>query len=321
MSSDQATQADFHARRKTGFGGSDAHHLFDEPPYGCSRLLGYEKLGTTPDYPVYETGPMRRGHRLEEAAAEEYSRKTGRKIRRMPFRRHKQHSFLTVHADREICSIDSRGPGILEVKVPGEWHFRKINKEGLPAAYILQLQHALLVTGRKWGSYAIFEANAWRVVYWDVERDDQICQAIVSKASQLWRLIQNRHLPVRLRPDSPQCASCPWRTSCQGSELLARVGEADGQPEQDPGVETLASQWLDTKQILTEASALHKANDKALKEAIGNRAAIRAAGHEFRFPVVESARIDTRRLRADEPDLAEKFTVRNVTRRLTSHPI
>src|SRR5262245_38151315 len=57
-----ASREKFLEQRKLGIGGSDVAHLFNEPPYGCSRRLWLEKRGIPPDYPESPTDIMERGN-------------------------------------------------------------------------------------------------------------------------------------------------------------------------------------------------------------------------------------------------------------------
>src|ERR1700744_2385168 len=102
--------------RRKGIGGSDVASVLNAG-YGCRRRLHYDKTGVPPDFgrPEDEISILERGTELEDIIAEKYSRKTGRKIRRMPTRVSRDNAYMRVNVDRVILN-DDRGPGVLECK-------------------------------------------------------------------------------------------------------------------------------------------------------------------------------------------------------------
>lgn len=316
-------QTTFEEERRTGIGGSDVHHLFNLEPWGCRRRLWYEKRGQGPDFPVVLNAAMKRGTRLEDVAVEEYQSHTGRKTRRMSMRRHKTHPWLIVHADRSVRAEGQSRPGVLEVKVPGYHEFQRVKEEGMRDSYILQLQHGCLVTGRPWGSFAVFHADSWSLLHWDSERDDSLCKEIVAVASDFWRQVENGPAPERLDPDDGRCHSCPFRTSCQGDALLAAAKPpANGSKyEPAPELDDLANEYLEVKRLASEADELFEAAKAKLGSAIGDRTSVAAAGRRFSFKPQERFWVDKRALAEAEPKIAEKFMRRSVSRPLRDYAL
>src|SRR2546421_1010475 len=68
----------------------------------------------------------------------------------------------------DVCSSDLRA-------------FSRMKREGLPAPYICQLQHSLGVWDYTWGSYAVFSAELWSLLWFDVKRDDRSEERRVGK--------------------------------------------------------------------------------------------------------------------------------------------
>src|SRR5208337_2857587 len=171
------TEAEWRAERKKGIGGSEVHNLFpvlnledkDEQGsrYGCPRRLSYEKLGIEPDY-QHTPETLRlfdRGHAMEEYAAQRYSQKTGKRV----FRSTKSwtspdHPFMRCYIDRriqnEVIPSDGYRPSVikhsvLECKSANEHVAGRMENEGLPIAYALQLQHAIEATQSDAGAFAV----------------------------------------------------------------------------------------------------------------------------------------------------------------------
>lgn len=170
----------FLKERLTGLGGSDIHHLFNSEPYGCARKLWYEKTEQKSDYPVVASNVMKRGNKLEQLIRDEYSEITERKIRRVNrMITNERLPWAMCHLDAEIVTIDDRGTGILECKSVGRPMYYKIKDDGIPDSWIFQMQHYLLTTDRKWGSYAILWADNWEFIHFDIEADKELQHSII----------------------------------------------------------------------------------------------------------------------------------------------
>ena len=53
------------------------------------------------------------------------------------------------------------------------------------------MQHYLAVTGRKWGAFAVFSAERWDLLHFDVERDDELIDLIVERDAAFWELVKS----------------------------------------------------------------------------------------------------------------------------------
>src|SRR5208282_833358 len=163
------SQTQWHAERLKGIGASEAHNLFpvlnlEDPSeqgsrYGCPRRLSYEKLSITPDY-NHSPETLRlfeRGHAMEEVAADRYAEKTGVRL----FRSGKSWTSQTYPFMR--CFIDQRVKNeeigdtiirsVLECKSANEHVAVKMQQEGLPIAYAIQVAHAIECTRSDLGAF------------------------------------------------------------------------------------------------------------------------------------------------------------------------
>ena len=194
MAADESITAERAARwleqRRQGIGGSDMADLFNiEGAYGgCRRRLWYDKTATPPDRPRAQTDQMLRGKMLEDVAAQQYELDTGRKLIRAGRRPriHPSAPWARVNIDRGICPVpEHQGRGALEIKTQNGWMFRRTRMEGLPEGYILQLQHALWVTGASWGAFMVLQPDSWARAKWDVEADPELQEAIKRRGANI----------------------------------------------------------------------------------------------------------------------------------------
>lgn len=289
-------RAAFLAERLTGIGGSDIHHLFSLEPYGCALKLWREKRGDPPDYPVVESGPMRRGNKMEPLIADEYAEATGRRLEARPLARHPEHRWAIVHVDRVIHCDCRPDPGVLEVKSVGREMFSRVKRDGMPDAYILQAQHGMWVTGCQWGAFAVHCADNWQLLHWDVERDDDMIGMIQSAGEGMWRSVLAGDAPERLDPGDKRCQRCEYRTSCQGRAMLDLCKDDGSEVQVDPRLEEVVSEYLEAHGIVEEAEALLAGVREKLEAAIGDRTAVECRGGRVYWRPQTSMRMDAKEL-------------------------
>jgi putative phage-type endonuclease len=182
--------------RRGGLGGSDSPVILGVSPFQTRRQLYLEKVGLAE--PTGETPAMKRGKRMEGIIADLYQ-----EIKERPVEVVKQKivhpalPFIWAHIDRRITDPKrpNHGPGVLEIKCPGISIYNKCKREGLPLYYVVQLQHYLGVTGMKWGGFAVFSAEAWEMIEFDVQRDPELIKIIFRKGKEFWENTQKGIAP------------------------------------------------------------------------------------------------------------------------------
>lgn len=282
-------QEQIREERQSYIGGSDLHHLFNLKPYGCELQLMRKKLGQQPDIAFFGNDNTDRGNALEPLAAKRYTEVTGRELRKINVgKAHKDITFFRPTPDYEILN-NARGPewgpGLLSIKCPNKESFLKLkyavdawkNPNPNPTEYekaqaergrdtclpyILQLQGELCAYGRKWGSFAFFNADLWKVVYFDVDFDPSIAEMLEEKLVVFWSKKTAGTLPDKLEATSSQCRGCEFRVSCQSEDLL-KLLQSEG-PEGDiatlPILDQLVGELREVEEIAAEAEKL--VNDK-----------------------------------------------------------
>ena len=275
------TRAEWLAERKTGIGGSDIASLFSVG-YGCRRRLWFDKRGDEPDFPREETAIMKLGKLLESFFADTYEEKTKRRLAVLQSVEHMAIPILRVNVDRLIIEESRSGMGVLEIKSQGRTVFYKTKREGLPEDYVLQLQHGMLVTNLQWGAFAIGCRDTGELEAWDVERDEDICRAIVDEAPIFWDLVQNSaEGPERLEPDDRRCSKCEYRRTCQGNALI-QIADTGDIPQAEEIRPFLAT--YDERKVLSEqAEELLEEAKEELKNALGDRQAVAVGERKIYF--------------------------------------
>lgn len=279
--------------RRKGLGGSDSPVVLGVSPFKTQQDLWAEKRGLVLD--VEPTPAMKRGTVLEPLVADMYSEATGRKVRRVnQILQHKEYDFMLANIDREI--VGAGLPGVLEIKCPGLKVFSECKRQGVPDYYQIQLQHYMAVTGRQWGALAVFNAERWELVFFDVKRDEEIINMIVVKDAEFWQMVLNNEIPALT--DTPIIDLPP----VGGGELVTL-----DTPE-----------WKTAIMKLNQAQELRKEVDEFEKEAKEEIQAIMTAnearvieGADARIywkPQPGRVTIDGKRLQKDMPEIWQKYS-------------
>lgn len=316
-------------QRRLGIGGSDMHHIFNDKPYGCARRLAYEKLNIPQDLPDGENDAMALGSFLESWVADRYAEDTGRTLRRRKSQASKEHPWARVNVDREIVIAPDRpndGPGVLEIKTHNGWLFRKVKNEGLKAAHIRQLQHALMVNPKRygWGAFCVTDRESGKRVAFDVERDEELIAQQREAGEKFWRNLQAGKLPTPLSEIDARCQKCPWRITCRGIGALQELSDApderSAEIERDDTFAELLGDYREAKQIADEANSTLEAIEFAIKTRMGERPVVQADGiGRVTFRQIISQRIDTKALEKAHPEIAKQFRKPSQSRPLRIH--
>lgn len=270
------------ATRRLGIGGSDIASVFNIG-YGCRRRLWYDKRDTPEDFPREENKAMALGNVLEPFFAAEYAKTTGRviAIHDEPFV-HPEIPELRVNVDRTVYldTANSR-MGVLEVKAQGRGNFFKTKREGLAEDYILQLQHGMLVTGAKWGSFAIGNRDSGDLLSWDVEADPKIQEQIKTEGPKFWSLVENGPIPDALEPDDARCQKCEYRRTCQGNALIAK--DESGEMPQMEILRPLLAEYDERKEMFAAAEDAFEAVKEEVKSELGDKQAVMVGERKVYF--------------------------------------
>ena len=308
----------WHEERRKGIGGSEVHHLFPAlnladkddtgSRYGCPRRLSYEKLGIEPDY-QYTPETLRlfeRGHIMEEYAADRYMEKAKVRV----FRSAKSwtspnHPFMRCFIDRRIKKqIGLDGVmfiRVLECKSANEHVANRMEVEGLPISYALQIQHSIECTQSDAGAFAVIVvpdfvdavieqidegplrtrilnllAPGFDFFSFECERDESLIGLIVEKEAAFWNLIEQKKLADPLPElNDERCTTCTFRKTCRGeayAQANAKVPIRDKksgiqyvQIEEPEFVQTVADR-LAVMKVIDEQEQILAGIDNELKQ-------------------------------------------------------
>ena len=300
--------------RKSGIGGSDLHHVFNEKPYGCARKLWYDKTSQEPDYPDVGKDIFDRGHRLEPIVADLYAEKHPENniILTAPMVDDK-YSWAKGNTDRGVIFEDET-VGIFEAKTVGREMYFKFIKEGISAGYILQLQYYLWLANLNRGAYGILWADGWKFIDFEVERDDELIATIISACERFWKQVENGPPPDRLELKDKRCQGCEFRHTCQGTALIDSISEEGEEVPVMTELDGLMADFVEFGEIESEAKAQKDACSSKMKKIIGDLPVVDCTGYRIHYKTQESRQVKTPVLKKKYPEIYEECSSISVSR-------
>lgn len=135
------------------------------------------------------------GKELEDYVAKRFMRKTGKKVQRVnDVQIHPKYPFIAAQIDRKVIGEDA----ILECKTASIWKYKEWEGEEIPAEYLLQCHHQLLVTGKEKAYIAVLIGNQdfkWR----EIQRDEKILKDILKKEIEFWEsFVLTQEMPMQI---------------------------------------------------------------------------------------------------------------------------
>lgn len=188
------------AARQHGVGASEAAIVMGLDKHISPYKLWLHKTGKQQLDDISEVPIVYWGSNLEEVIAKEYAKRNNCELVEHPETMfHVEHPFMLCHPDRLIVGQDK----ILECKfamfAKDDW-----GPEGsdiVPLKYIIQVQHQLAVTGRKYADLAVL-IGGYDYRQYHFERNERIIQKIIEEVSKFWAYVISDTAPeARDRPD------------------------------------------------------------------------------------------------------------------------
>lgn len=177
--------------RRNSIGGSEIAAVVGMSRYRAPLAVWAEKTGVIKKA-VEDNEKMLWGRILEGPVKKHFSDVTGYKTIEIPhILASYQYPFLTCNLDG-ICIDDQGQTCVLEIKTASyatEWE-----NGSIPVEYLLQVQHYLYITGLQSAYIAVLIAGS-DFRYQRIERNDNIINAIESRAIEFWINNVQKNLP------------------------------------------------------------------------------------------------------------------------------
>lgn len=288
--------------RKRGIGGSDAAAAVGLNPYKSALELWLEKTGRDEQLPKIdphdEESPTYWGNILEPIVAAHYTKRTGRRVRKLnAVLQHPDPAlpWMLANIDREVTG--SPEVQILECKTAGI-NGAKLWRDGVPEYVQLQVQHQLAVTGKQAADVAVLIGGQTLEIH-RIVRDDTLIERLIKLEAQFWHYVVTDTPPPADGSESAETALRCLFPQDFGAVLDFRDDR------------TLSSTFADLQQV-RETLAQHEKLEAQLKQriqqAMGEAStALFETGRVTWKRSKDSASFDLSRLLADHPEYAQTY--------------
>lgn len=282
--------------RKLGVGGSDVAAIMGLSRYRSPFSVYAEKTGLYKPEDISGNPAVHWGTVLEPVVGAEYARNhPDREVRRVDaVCRSLKRPWAQASLDFEVRDPEL-GWGVLEIKTAG-WRMADDWADSVPVYYQTQVAHYLSVTNRPFADVAVLiggqDYREFRVM-----RDAEDEAAVVAAVDEFWGRVERRDPPDVMGGDSP---------------ILTEVhAKSDGEIQPSPDCPEL-DVWLAAKES-ADAAKERLANATALlKGRIGDSKGIKTRKGTVTWTRSTEKRLDSKRLKAEEPELYEKYLVESV---------
>jgi len=287
--------------RKQGIGGSDAAVACGLSKWKSQLELWLEKTNQAKGKPAGEAAYW--GHIMEPIIREEFSKRNRLRVKEVPYLfRSKEHPFMQANIDG--CVEESDGTiSLLEIKTANQYASNDWD-DGLPAAYYIQIQHYLAVCGLHKAYIAVLIGGN-RYQQMAVEHDEETIRNIIKLEGTFWRYVQTRTQPSIDGSDASREMLATLYPRSTNTRIMLPA-------EADP----LVSKYFSAKTAEDAAKTQKQLAENCLKDLMKDAECGQTPqGAKIYWKSITSVRINGSKLKADLPEIAEKYSTETSSRR------
>ena len=284
-------------------GGSDVSSIAGINPFKSAHQIWLEKTGQIePEQAESEYAYF--GTLLEPIVRREFTARTGIKVRQKHMLlQSEKHPFMFADLDGVIN--DGGEIVIFEAKTASQYKL-DIWKNGVPAEYILQVQHYMAVTGAK-KTYVAALVGGNHFIYHEVKRDEILIAKIIAMEKYFWETyVIGGAEPI---PDGTEATTNYF--NCKFRESSGRTVEL---PEE---VLVVCEEDEKVSQQLKQLETAKNAAANQLKSYLKDAEVGRVGDYKITWKQVYKNSLDQKRLKEEQPDIYEGYIVQNSYRRLS----
>lgn len=289
--------------RTQGIGGSDVSAIAGLNKWKSAVQVFLEKTQAIEKEDIQSEAAYF-GNVLEEVVAKEFAKRTDLKVqRRNAILQHPEYPWMLANVDRLIVG-EKIG---LECKTASEYLKKEWEDEEVPAAYLLQCQHYMAVTGYEaWWIAVLIGGN--KFVHKKIERDEELIQYLIDIEKDFWlNNVEKNEPPMFDGSDAstellkhlyPESITDSFVSLGKQEELLI---EARDQVDREI-------------KVLQEQKAEY---ENKIKAKLGTSEAGGTENYKVFWKSYTTNRFDSKRFKADHPDLYEQYVKESKSRKFT----
>lgn len=294
--------------KANSIGGTDAAAILGMNPWKSAYQVWLEKTGQVKVLDISDSEPVYFGTLLEQVVADEFCRREHKKVKKCGMYASKKHPFMTASFDRLVMGEEAG----LECKTTNAFNKSEWDEGKIPPQYYVQCQHYMMVSGLpRWYIACLVGGNHF--VSWVIERDEDDIAALEAAEVEFWGKVQNHTLPDI---DGSQSCTEALRNKFKGGQV---------EPILLPGESVkLLNRYDELKALKAEIETESKEIQNKLCAMLGdNEIGFVGEGEDARKvswkTVAGRTTIDSKKLKAEMPDVYEKYSKKSAdTRRFTA---
>lgn len=278
--------------RNTFIGGSDAGTILGVNPWKSAYTLWAEKTGRKEVKDISDLERIRLGNDLEDYVASRFMEATGKRVRKDNSRYFlTERPYIVGHIDRRIIG-EKAG---LEIKTTSQIAKTEFEKGDIPMTYYCQCLHYMAVTGFDHWYLAILSFQ--RGFYWfRVDRNEEEIESLIEYEEDFWKCVTEDVVPDIDGSDST--------VETVQSLYPEAVPEAVDIESMRDTIETLES----VKGQIKALETLKKEYESLIKETMKNAENGLIRGYRVTWKNVARESFDSKRFKAEHPDLYPEYT-------------
>lgn len=301
ISTANMTREEWLTLRKTGIGGSDAGAICGLNPYSSAMKVFLDKTGQSEEPEDNEA--MRVGRDLEDYVARRFMEATGLKVRRSnQMYRSVEYPWMIADVDRLVVGEDAG----LECKTVNAYGAEHWKDGAVPPHYLLQCNHYMAVTGKKvWYLAALILGMEFKFIR--IERDEDMIRNLITIERNFWE----KNVLIKMMPEPDGSSACDavleqyFKVSRKGT-AIPLIGFDEKLRRREELSALLGKLETEKKQIEQEIKLYMGEHEQAFTEK-----------YRISWSGVESSRLDTARIKAEQPEIYRDYLKITPSRRFT----
>lgn len=293
------TQADIETDRNTYIGCSDIGVIMGVNPWKSAYTLWCEKTGRLPVEDISDKIAVWLGHEEEDIVAKRFMLDTGYKVRRSNYRYYlEEMPYFSGHIDRLFVD----GTAGLECKTTSIRNSTNYAEGDVPDSHYWQCQGYMCLTGLdKWYICTKQDTKFYTGV---IYRNEEDIEKMLTAISNFWQCVQDDIPPktdgsesTTRTLDTIYTPSIPEKTYLSDSDDIA------------------LAQLMTLKERAKHLKGEIDALENAIKEEMGECENAESEGYIVTWKSYSADRFDSKRFKAEHPDLYKDYVNTTVSRR------
>ncbi len=286
--------------RKQGIGGSDAGAVCGLNPYRTAIQVYYDK--TSDLIEDVDNEAMRQGRELEEYVARRFCEASGKKVRRANAMFYdEKNPFMIADVDRMIVGENAG----LECKTASPYSEEKWRDDKIPLSYQLQCYHYMSVgNADSWYIAVLIYGRDFK--YYKIERDDEVIENLIRIEKEFW----NEYVLKQVIPD-------PDGSKTADVAIAERFKESKSITIPLTGFDERLERRQELLSLLEKIETEKRQIDQELKLYLGDAEIAENESYRVSWKNISRSSIDEKRLKAEQPEIYEKYRRETTSRRFT----